>query len=84
MVRLKLFLSATCSISQYFTLNITIFVCIKWKWGFYDLYAHGNKQKNYCLWEKKLMDIITISGHGEKYCSVVVMTIMVLYFDVKV
>ena len=53
MVRIKLFLSATYSITQYFTLNITIlhavFVCIKWKCGFYDLYAHGNKQKNYCL-----------------------------------
>ena len=35
MVRIKLFLSATCLIIQYFTLNITIlhavFVCIKWK-----------------------------------------------------
>ena len=46
-------LSATCFITQYFTLNITIlhavFVCIKWERGFYDLYVHGNKQKNYCL-----------------------------------
>ena len=38
MVRIKLFLSATCLIIQYFTWNITIlhavFVCIKWKRGF--------------------------------------------------
>ena len=49
----KLFLSATRLITQYFTLNITIlhavFVCIKWKRGFYDLHVHGNKQKNYSL-----------------------------------
>ena len=80
MVRIKLFLSATCSITQHFTLNIIIlhavFVCIRWKRGFYDLYVHGNKQKNYCLWAKKLMDNNVFSSDGEKYCSVVVITIM--------
>ena len=53
-----------------FTLNITIlhvvFMCIKWKQGFYDLYVHGNMQKNYCLWAKKLMDNNIFSGDGEK------------------
>ena len=60
MVRIEFLLSATCLITQYFILNITIlhvvFVCIKWKRGFYNLYFHGNKQKNYCLCAKKLMD----------------------------
>ena len=87
MVRIKLFLSATCLITQYFTLNITVlhvFVCIKWKRGFYDIYLHGNKQKNYCLRAKKLMDNNIFSGDGENYCSAVVITIMFLCFDIKV
>ena len=86
MARIKLFSSATCLITQYFTLNITIldagFVCIKWKRGFYDLYFHGNKQKHYCFWAKKLMDNNIFPADGEKYCSVVVITIMFLCFDV--
>ena len=61
-----------------------VFVCIKWKQGFYDLYVRGNKQKNYCLWAEKLMDNNIFSGGGEKYCSVVVITILFLCFDVKV
>ena len=48
------------------------------------IYVHGNKQKNYCLWAKKMMDNNTFSGEGENYCSVVVVTIMFLCFDVKV
>ena len=58
MVRIKLFLSATCLITQYFTLNITIlhavFVCIQWKRGFYDLYVHGNKQKELLIMSKEI------------------------------
>ena len=73
--------------TQYFTFNITIlhdvFVCIKWKRGFYDLYVHGKKQ-NYCLWAKKLMDNNIFSCDGEKYCSVVVIRMMFLCFDVRV
>ena len=61
MVRIKLFLSATCLITQYFALNITIlhavFVCVKWKRGFYDLYI--------CSWyqaEELLFMSIEIDG----------------------
>ena len=41
MARIKLFLTAMCLITQYFTLNINIFYvvygCIKWKQGLHDL-----------------------------------------------
>ena len=41
MVRIELYLSAICLITQSFTLNINIlhvvYVCIEWKRGLYDL-----------------------------------------------
>ena len=53
MVRIKLFLSATCLITQYFTLNITNLHDVNGnlKNGNEDsmTYVHGNKQKNFCL-----------------------------------
>ena len=47
-------------------------------------YVRDNKQKNYCLGVKKFMDNDIFSGNGEKYCSLVVITIIFLCFDVKV
>ena len=47
------------------------------------MYVHDNKQKNSCLWNKEMMDN-NIYGNSEKCCSVVVITIMFLSFDVKV
>ena len=42
------------------------------------------KQKNYCLRSKKNNGQGYFSSNGEKYNSVVVITIMFLYFDVKI
>ena len=43
-----------------------------------------NKKKNYCLGAKKFMDNDIFSDNVEKYCSLVVITIIFLCFDVKV
>ena len=37
---------------------------------------------DYYLWAKKLIDNNIFSGDGEKHCSVVIITIMFLCFDV--
>ena len=47
-------------------------------------YVNDNKQKNYYLGAKKLMDNDIFSGNEEKYCSLVVITIIFLCFDVNV
>ena len=46
------------------------------------IYVHDNKQ-NYSLGAKKLMDNDTFSDNGKKYCSLVVIAIIFLWFDVK-
>ena len=38
-------------------------------------YVDDNKQKNYCLGAKKLIDNNIFSSNGEKYCLLVVVTI---------
>ena len=47
-------------------------------------YVHDNKQKNYCLGAKKFMDNDIFFGNSEKYCSLKVITIIFLCFDVNV
>ena len=47
-------------------------------------YVHDNKQKNYCSRSKEIVGQRYVSGNGEKYCSVVFITIIFQCFDVKV
>ena len=45
---------------------------------------YDNKQMNYCLRSREIDGYRYFSGNGEKYFSVLVITIMLLCFDVKV
>ena len=47
-------------------------------------YVNNNKQKNYCFRSKEIEGKRYFSGNGEKYCSVMVVTITFLCFDVEV
>ena len=88
MVRIKLFLSAKYLITQYFILNIQFymrFLCVLNGTEDSMTYMFMVTSRRLIVYEQRNRWIkIFFSGDGEKYCSVGVIIISFLCFDVKV